>query len=77
MDKISRIIDIAKTVKDIAVEINKDSKLILDIGFSSFEMCLLVCELESQFQTNIDFGDIDNSVTVAVLNNLLERKEKS
>lgn len=77
MDKISEIIDVVKKIKDVDVEINKDSKLILDIGFSSFEMCLLVCELEAQFQTNIDFSDIDNSVTVAKLHNLLGCKEES
>lgn len=77
MDKISKIIDIIKTIKDVDIDIDKDSKLIFDIGFSSFEMCLLVCELETQFETTIDFSDINNSITIDEFHNLLECKVES
>lgn len=77
MANISKIIDIIKKTADINddVEINKDSSLILDLGLSSFEMCLLLCELEEEFHVNIDFDNIDNSVTIGKLYELLVCKE--
>lgn len=77
MDNIGKIIDIIKKTADINddVKINKDSNLILDLGLSSFEMCLLICELEEEFHVNIGFDNIDDSVTIGKLYELLGCKE--
>ena len=43
------------------------SKLVKDMGFSSFQIMLLLCEMEELFHVQIPINKINNNITVTDL----------
>lgn len=67
--------ELIKLIKEITAthkDIDMNDSLIYDIGLSSFEMCMLACEVESRFSKNIDYKTLKQSTTVKDLYNLIQ-----
>lgn len=55
-------------------KINKDSKLVEELGLSSFDLVNLTCEMEEKFHISISPKDLINIKTVCELNDLISSK---
>lgn len=66
------IIEVIKKIKGSNIEINIYDSLVEKIGLSSFEMILLICDLESNINRKISFSKITNSTTIQDLSQIID-----
>ena len=74
MDAEKIVIEKIKEIKGKDIKINPDDKLTFDIGLCSFEMCLLICELEDTFNVQMKFDNFNNGLTVSSLADLIKER---
>lgn len=71
--KEKELIELIQEIIETHKEIDMNDSLIYDIGLSSFEMCMLACEIEERFYKNVDYKMFKNFTTVKDLYNLLQQ----
>lgn len=71
--KEKELIELIQEIIETHKEIDMNDSLIYDIGLSSFEMCMLACEIEERFNKNVDYKMFKNFTTVKDLYNLLQQ----
>lgn len=59
-----RVIKAIRVICKEAIEITSETNLTDDLGFSSLDIIMLVCELEAEFNQNFDEGDFADILTV-------------
>lgn len=69
--KEKELIELIKGVAEINKEIDINDSLIYDLGMSSFEMCMLACELEIKSCKTVDYKKFNHTTTVKDLCKLL------
>lgn len=75
MDKIDKIIDIIKLqIDNLEQEINLETRLKADLGYSSIDFVEMLCFLEKKFGVILTESDIETAVTVKDILNLIESK---